>query len=354
MELQSLKIGANIAALRKEKCLTQEQLAAMIGVSAPAVSKWETGNSYPDITLLCPLARALGTHVDALLQFEETLSDQEVTSQINAVIQTAMRGNCPEAEAQLEKLLHRYPNCTALQFNAALAYDTFQMVDSAGQSRWRSRKRTLLEEVRTSGSGAYWQIATIQLATLAIADGDLEQGETLLRELPERPGDPSAIWALYYLKNDQPEEALKLTQKQLYKLANQTVSCLATMMNPQLSPKPSQLLKICQTYQTMARTFGLPDMSHAPMMEYHLRMGELEQAADCFARYVETIIGPVTWPDQDLFCPGIPIQKQPEAQATPKPLRQTLLQAITTEKQYRPLFAYPAFTAALEKLKASV
>ena len=57
MELQSLKIGANIAALRKEKGFTQEQLAAMIGVSAPAVSKWETGNSYPDITLLCPLAR---------------------------------------------------------------------------------------------------------------------------------------------------------------------------------------------------------------------------------------------------------------------------------------------------------
>ena len=60
----------------------------------------------------------------------------------------------------------------------------------------------------------------------------------------------------------------------------------------------------------MARTFGLPDMSDAPMMEYHLRVGELEQAADCFARYVETITGPVTWPDQDLFCPGIPIQKK--------------------------------------------
>ena len=196
MELQSLKIGANIAALRKEKGFTQEQLAAMIGVSAPAVSKWETGNSYPDITLLCPLARALGTHVDTLLQFEETLSDQEVTRQVNAVIQTAMTQSCAEAEQQLQKLLHRYPNCTALQFNAALAYDTFQMVDPAGQSQWRSHKRALLEEVRASGSGAYWQVATIQLATIAIADGELEQGETLLRELPERPGDPSAIWAL--------------------------------------------------------------------------------------------------------------------------------------------------------------
>ena len=45
MELQSLNIGSNIAALRKEKGLTQEQLASIIGVSAPAVSKWETGVS---------------------------------------------------------------------------------------------------------------------------------------------------------------------------------------------------------------------------------------------------------------------------------------------------------------------
>ena len=57
MEATQKKIGAQIAALRRTKGLTQEQLAEMLGVSAPAVSKWETDSSYPDITLLCPLAR---------------------------------------------------------------------------------------------------------------------------------------------------------------------------------------------------------------------------------------------------------------------------------------------------------
>ena len=65
-----MNIGGHIAALRKARGLTQEQLAAQLGVSAPAVSKWETNSSCPDITLLCPLARALGTNVDTLLQFE--------------------------------------------------------------------------------------------------------------------------------------------------------------------------------------------------------------------------------------------------------------------------------------------
>ena len=70
-----LKLGANIAALRRAKGMTQEQLAAALGISPPAVSKWETNTSYPNITLLCPLARALDTNVDMLLNYEKTLPD---------------------------------------------------------------------------------------------------------------------------------------------------------------------------------------------------------------------------------------------------------------------------------------
>ena len=54
MEAISRTLGGNIAALRKARGITQEQLAARVGVSAPAVSKWETGSSCSDIALLCP------------------------------------------------------------------------------------------------------------------------------------------------------------------------------------------------------------------------------------------------------------------------------------------------------------
>lgn len=51
-----LEIGENIYRLRKEKSLTQEQLSKLLLVSTAAVSKWESGISYPDITLLPQLA----------------------------------------------------------------------------------------------------------------------------------------------------------------------------------------------------------------------------------------------------------------------------------------------------------
>ena len=60
-------IGERISRLRKEKKLTQKQLAELMGVSAQAVSKWENDISCPDIMLLYPLTRVLGTTLEILL-----------------------------------------------------------------------------------------------------------------------------------------------------------------------------------------------------------------------------------------------------------------------------------------------
>ena len=60
-------IGSRIAAYRKEKGYTQEEIAQQLGVSSQAVSKWENDTSCPDIALLVPLSQLLGTTVDAIL-----------------------------------------------------------------------------------------------------------------------------------------------------------------------------------------------------------------------------------------------------------------------------------------------
>lgn len=59
--------GATIRKLREAKKLTQAQLADKLDVSDKAVSKWETGKGLPDITLIEPLAAALGVSLMELL-----------------------------------------------------------------------------------------------------------------------------------------------------------------------------------------------------------------------------------------------------------------------------------------------
>ena len=51
-----MNLGKNICDLRKSKNVTQEELAAELGVTAAAVSKWENGYTLPDILMLCALA----------------------------------------------------------------------------------------------------------------------------------------------------------------------------------------------------------------------------------------------------------------------------------------------------------
>ena len=68
--MNSYVTGATVKALREARKLTQADLAEKIGVSSKTVSKWETGKGLPDISLLQPLAQALGISVIELMNGE--------------------------------------------------------------------------------------------------------------------------------------------------------------------------------------------------------------------------------------------------------------------------------------------
>jgi transcriptional regulator with XRE-family HTH domain len=72
--MDNKKIGAFIAELRKEKGLNQSELANLLGVTNKAVSKWECGDGYPEITLVPSIAKVLGITVDELLDGERIIT----------------------------------------------------------------------------------------------------------------------------------------------------------------------------------------------------------------------------------------------------------------------------------------
>ena len=80
-----MAIGDIIRKYRKNKGMTQEEMAACLGVTTPAVNKWEKGNTLPDITLLVPIARLLGITTDELLSFKIELADEEINQYLSNV-----------------------------------------------------------------------------------------------------------------------------------------------------------------------------------------------------------------------------------------------------------------------------
>lgn len=93
------KTGKFIQELRKERNLTQKALSDILGVTDQAVSKWERGKSFPDVSLLKPLGEALGVSVSELLDGERRpfdngsgAADGAVTLTIEEADETAIRG----------------------------------------------------------------------------------------------------------------------------------------------------------------------------------------------------------------------------------------------------------------------
>lgn len=112
--MDNQKIGRFIADMRRQNGITQKNLAERLNVTDKAVSKWERGLSYPDITILPALAKELGISVGELLNGETSASAEESEK---VVVDTAL----DYAEKALKSGINSFRNIFALVFSLTLA-----------------------------------------------------------------------------------------------------------------------------------------------------------------------------------------------------------------------------------------
>lgn len=111
-----MNIAANIAKLRRERGMTQEALAEVIGVSSQTISKWENSTTWPDVALLPVIADVFGVTIDALYGREEKKNTVFAEAAIDQVIESVQRiivGTCYEAEKDgpFEDVMKKYKLC---------------------------------------------------------------------------------------------------------------------------------------------------------------------------------------------------------------------------------------------------
>lgn len=120
-------LGEVIRKYRKIKNMTQEELAGRLGITAPAVNKWENGVSFPDITLLAPIARLLNITLDTLLSFREDLTEGEIGAIVYEADSMLKEKPYEEAFQWAKKKLEEYPNCEQLIWQIAVIFDAQRM-----------------------------------------------------------------------------------------------------------------------------------------------------------------------------------------------------------------------------------
>ena len=105
-----IRIGENIKRLRKAKGFTQEQLAELMNVSCAAVSKWESSDTYPDITLIFPLASLFEISIDELMGYDSARVEEEIANVIETYMQLERNGKFEEATEYITAARKKYPN----------------------------------------------------------------------------------------------------------------------------------------------------------------------------------------------------------------------------------------------------
>lgn len=122
-----MTIGNVIKKYRKNKDMTQEEMASRLGVTAPAVNKWERGNTLPDVTLLAPIARLLGITTDELLSFQDELTDEEINQYLSKIQTDLKSKNYHNVFLAVKEKIEKYPNCEKLIWQAAAILDAHRM-----------------------------------------------------------------------------------------------------------------------------------------------------------------------------------------------------------------------------------
>ena len=124
-----IKLAESIRTFRKERSLTQEQLAEVLGVTVGAVYKWEAGLSTPELPLIVEMADFFDTSIDVLLGY--ILKDNRIDATARR-LRHCQRVKDLNGLEEAEKALKKYPNSFIIVYRSAMLYQALGLYKRPG------------------------------------------------------------------------------------------------------------------------------------------------------------------------------------------------------------------------------
>ena len=220
-----MPINTVIRNKRKELELTQEQIADYLGVSTPAVNKWEKGATYPDVTLLPPLARILKIDLNTLLCFEEGMTTNEILQFSTQIIDQIDKSGFESGfDLSVEKI-KEYPGSAELIESIAILLDGALLmygVELANKEYYEEQIFSLYERAANGDDEKARVKALYMLVSKHMQKKDYEKAQQMLDLLPERSElDKKPLQAQILRAQNNLPEAAKLLEQKLLKAINE-------------------------------------------------------------------------------------------------------------------------------------
>lgn len=249
---------------RKEIGLTQEQVADYLGVSTPAVNKWENGATYPDISLLAPLARLLKIDLNTLLCFQEELTEQEIHLFSNKVMATINQDGFESGLILVQEKIEQYPNSAKLIHDLVLLLDGAMMIsgmDPSEKEKYDEPIDALYERIIQCSDLEIRNEAIFMLASKYIKKGKFDKAQEMIHLLPKRSAlDKRLLQANLLDEEGKTEQAEEIHERILLMSITEIWNNLLTLIEMEIKlgnlENASELAAICSQ---SAELFNLAD-----------------------------------------------------------------------------------------------
>ncbi len=177
-----IELGNKIQRLRKERGLTQEQLASALSISPQAVSKWETGGGYPDMSMIPILANFFDVTLDELFEFDITKKAQKIEDVLTEA------GNCfwndfEKAEQLYLHAIKEFPSSEKLKTELLSLYECH--IRAYGKNELFPRAEDLAKRLIVELTDIF-AVCSVKndLASLYMMNGEYAEAKALVESLP--------------------------------------------------------------------------------------------------------------------------------------------------------------------------
>lgn len=303
--MKKKQIGDIIHELRKKEGKTQEQLAEILGVSIPAISKWESGQTNPDISMFPIIARYFNVTIDFLFDFSNEMNADDIKNICKDVGEKFVKLEFEDAEKEWSNYMRQHPNNYMLMYELA-TIGIFNMEKSKSIEKlllFAQRLINIFEKCINSDDLKIKQGSYFQMANLYILLQDYEKAQSILDEIPEQLVNPNFLLSMIYINKGEFEKANKNIQENIYTSLNNIIGELSNMISAvQMAEDKNidKVLKIAYKQKQITYIFGLEPINGigiglqialllAQKEEYKRVKVELEQVLDILEKYPKGI-----------------------------------------------------------------
>jgi transcriptional regulator with XRE-family HTH domain len=267
-----LSVGEVIAEQRKKKNVTQQDLADFIGVTKASVSKWETNQTYPDITLLPLLAAYFDISIDSLLSYNSQLTSEEIQN-IYRSLQGTLK-TCPEDTLEsLNRFIRRYYSCYPFILQMGLfIINHFDLLPGENRESnfavYIPKAQQLFQHIvsNTTDAKLLDEAHKFQAYTLFML-GEYDKVLELLGEYTpvNFPIEPLIAGALQ--RKGQNKQAIGVMQSGIFQNVAVTMSFLTNYLQ-MLLDQPQQFIETVEKGKKLAQVFHFGQLNPIPYVNF--------------------------------------------------------------------------------------